>query len=138
MANEDAFLGRGWSFPPAFDQTSKEVVMVSGEQDIQESLQILLRTKIGERIMQSGYGSNLDDLLFEALTTTFITFIQSQIRRAIVFYEPRIELKRLNIITDRIQEGVLLIDVDYVTRSTNTRNNLVFPFYLNEGTEIPV
>lgn len=138
MANEDAFLGIGWSFPPVFDRRKKGVSMVSGETDIKESLQILLATKVGERVVQPGYGSNLDDLMFESITNTFLTLIRSQIERAIAFYEPRIEVKRINLLTDRIPEGVLLIELDYVVRSTNTRNNLVFPYYLNEGTETPI
>lgn len=135
MANNESFLGRGWSFPPAFNKKLKGVEMVAGEKDVEESLKILLATKLGERVMQPGYGNKLDDLLFGSITNTFLTFIRSQTERAIAFYEPRIELKRVELRTDRITEGVILIELDYVVRSTNTRNNLVFPFYLNEGTD---
>lgn len=111
--------------------------MVAGEQDIEESLKILLGTKLGERVMQPGYGNKLDDLLFGNITNTFLTFMRSQTERAIAFYESRIELKRVNLNTDRITQGVILIELDYIVRSNNTRNNLVFPFYLTEGTEVP-
>jgi phage baseplate assembly protein W len=137
MANDDAFLGRGWSFPPTFDRKAQGVKMVSGEKDVQESLQILLSTKIGERVMQPAFGSNLDDLLFESITTTFLTLIQTQIERAIIFYEPRIRINKVNILIDDIQEGLILIELDYTIRTTNARNNLVYPYYLNEGTEVP-
>ena len=70
MLENNSFLGRGWSFPPSFDNTIGEVVMQQGEADIQESLKILLSTSLGERIMQPRYGCNLTDLLFETLDTT--------------------------------------------------------------------
>ena len=133
MADDNLFLGRGWSFPPTFDNNSKEVVMLDGEDDIQSSLQILLSTALGERVMQPKYGCNLDDMLFESLTTTLQTEIKNRIEVAMVFFEPRIDLQ--NIAMDLLNnlEGVILISVDYLVRSTNTRGNLVFPFYLSEA-----
>lgn len=137
MPDNTDFLGRGWSFPPTFRKQTRSVDMLTGEDDIRSSLEILLSTRLGERVMQSGYGTNLDNLVFEAVTTTMLTTMRDQIRRAIIFYEPRINLQRVEILTDRQAEGLLFIVIDYIVRSTNTRNNLVFPFYLNEATEVP-
>lgn len=135
MAKDEAFLGKGWSFPPAFDKKTRGAVMLSGEEDIRSSLEILLSTRVGERVMQAGYGTNLDQFVFESLTTSFVTYMRDWIKKAIDFYEPRIDLKKVDVVTDRQNEGILFIVLDYVTRSTNTRNNLVYPFYLNEGAE---
>lgn len=135
MAKDETFLGRGWSFPPAFDKKTRGVVMLSGEEDIRSSLEILLSTRVGERVMQAGYGTNLDQFVFESLTASFVTYMRDWIKKAIDFYEPRINLKKVDVVTDRQNEGILFIVLDYVTRSTNTRNNLVYPFYLNEGAE---
>ncbi|MET0395050.1 MAG: GPW/gp25 family protein [Chitinophagaceae bacterium] len=137
MEAKKSFLGTGWSFPPAFTKNPCQVLMVSDEEDIRQSLQILLSTRHGERIMQPEYGCNLDVLLFEPVTTSLITFVKDLIEKAVLYHEPRIDLKRTDIRTDQIMEGLLLIELEYVIRSTNSRYNLVYPFYLNEAEQQP-
>ncbi|QJW89137.1 GPW/gp25 family protein [Spirosoma taeanense] len=131
----ELFLGKGWSFPPTFDNRTKEVVMTEGEDDIRGSLEILLGTRIGERIMRPGYGMSLDRLMFEGIDTSLVATLEKDLEFAIALYEPRIKLTELAVMQDRQEAGRLLILVEYVVRSTNTRNNLVYPFYINEGTE---
>lgn len=130
------FLGRGWGFPPAFDATSGTVGMLEREEDIRSSLEILLATSLGERVMLPNYGCNLQDLLFENLNTTTKTIVNDRIRTAILYHEPRIETERIFINTVQALEGVLLIEVTYRVRSTNSRFNFVFPFYREEGTDL--
>jgi phage baseplate assembly protein W len=132
----NSFLGTGWSFPPTFDASSNNVLMTSDEADIQLSLQILLATRKGERIMLPDYGCNLNEMLFEPITTTFKTYISEMIRTAILFYESRIDLNSVKIDDSRETEGVIAIVLDYTVRTTNSRFNFVYPFYKNEGTEI--
>ena len=134
MAN--SFLGTGWKFPPTFDIQRKGILLTSDEEDIQLSLQILLSTRKGERIMVPDYGCNLDEMLFEPMNTTFKSYIKEMIRTAILFYEARIDLK--SIVVDDSQEtnGVILILLEYVVRTTNSRFNFVYPFYKNEATEL--
>jgi uncharacterized protein len=131
-----SFLGRGWSFPPTFDNQTGEVVMVSEETDIEQSLQILLGTRPGERVMQPDFGCNLDIMLFEPLTITLITLVKDLIRTAILRHEPRIEVRSIAINTLQVNEGLVMIEIDYLVRSTNSRFNLVYPFYLEEGSNI--
>ncbi len=59
MANDIPFLGQGWGFPPEFTRSSHSVKMIAGEEDIRSSLEILLSTSIGERVMQPAYGADL-------------------------------------------------------------------------------
>ena len=132
----DSFLGTGWSFPPTFNQATDSVDMTSDEQDVQISLQILLATRKGERVMQPDYGCNLDEMVFEPMTTSFKTYIRETIKTAILFYEPRIELNSIKIDSSRETEGVILIIIDYTIRTTNSRFNFVYPYYKKEGTEI--
>ncbi|MGA2823054.1 MAG: GPW/gp25 family protein [Bacteroidales bacterium] len=132
----DSFLGTGWSFPPAFDKITDSVEMTSDELDIQRSLQILLTTRPGERVMQPDYGCNLDEMVFEPMTTTFKTHIREMVKTAILYYEPRIELNKIEIDDSQETEGVILVIIDYTVRTTNTRFNYVFPYYKKEGTEI--
>ena len=134
----NSFLGTGWSFPPTFNNTAGLVEMTSDEADIQSSLQILLATRKGERVMQPDYGCNLDDMVFEPMTTTFKTYIRETIKTAILYYEARIDLNTIKIDDSRETEGVILIILEYTVRTTNSRFNFVYPYYKKEGTEIKV
>ena len=128
----ELFLGKGWSFPPTFDNRSKGIVMTEGEADIRGSLEVLLGTRVGERIMRPGYGMSLDRLMFESIDTGLVTTLEKDLEFAIALYEPRIKLTQLAVMNDQQVEGRLLIVVEYLVRTTNTRNNLVYPFYINE------
>ena len=136
MTEYTSFLGTGWSFPPVFDTQLKGVKTSSDEQDIEESLKILLSTRLGERIMEPGYGCNLEDLLFSPLDLTLETFVKDQIETAILYHEPRIDPKKIDLSESNSLEGQLLILIEYTIRATNSRKNMVFPFYRGEGSEI--
>lgn len=138
MATEQSngFLGRGWSFPPAFDRQLQTVQMTENVEDIEKSLQILLTTAIGERIMQPRYGCDMTDLVFESLDTGTKTIITDRIRTAILFFEPRIKAERIELDNSNELEGEITVHVEYSIPSTNSRYNFVFPFYRNEGTEL--
>lgn len=133
MKEDQAFLGRGWSFPPLFNKETHTVKMVEGEDDIISSLHILLSTRLGERIMVPGYGCNLDDLLFNSLNLTVKTYVVDLIETAILYHEPRIDVKRIVIEPAEEINGVLLIQIEFVVRTTNSRMNMVYPFYKTEG-----
>ena len=127
-----SFLGTGWSFPPSFSRVKKSLILTSDEEDIKKSLEILLSTTVGERIMQPKYGCNLNNLLFEPLTTSFITYIEGMVKRAILHFEPRIDLKKITVDSSSEFEGRIDINVDYIIRTTNSRHNYVYPFYKEE------
>lgn len=135
MKVNKSFLGTGWSFPPEFSKTKKTVVMTSDEVDIKKSLEILLATRLGERIMQPTYGCNLEELMFKPLNVTLKTFVIDLIKTAILYHEPRIDIEKIDIDPTNELQGELLILVDYRIRATNSRANLVYPFYKAEGTE---
>jgi phage baseplate assembly protein W len=128
-----SFLGTGWSFPPTFLKAKKGVKMISDEEDIESSLEILLTTSVRERILEPKYGCNLRNMLFEPLNTTTITEICGLIEQAILHYESRIEANTITIEEDNAIEGRLNITIDYTILSTNNRYNLVYPFYRYEG-----
>lgn len=131
-----SFLGTGWGFPPAFSNKTSDVGMLSDADDIQSSLEILLSTRPGERVMRPDYGCNLDELVFEPLTTTFKTYIKDLISTAILYYEPRIEVNSIDLDDTGELEGWILIVIDYTVSPTNTRFNFVYPFYKNEATDL--
>ena len=136
METNKSFLGRGWGFPPEFNKGTQAVKMLEDEADIKSSLEILLSTRLGERIMVPGYGCNLDELLFKPLNLTLKTFVVDLIKTAILYHEPRIDVNRINIDPTNELEGVLLINIDYTVRTTNSRKNIVYPFYKEEGNEL--
>jgi hypothetical protein len=131
MNQEKSFLGVGWSFPPVFDNVVGEVQMLKGEDDIQSSLQVLLATRLGERVMQPLFGCNLDAMIFEQLDATLKTEMRDLIQKAILYFEPRINVDKIDLESGNTN-GLIIITVNYTVRSTNTRGNLVFPFYLSE------
>lgn len=127
---EKEFLGKGWSFPPSFNKASKSVDMFEAEKDIQSSLEILLSTRLGERVMQPKFGCALDDLMYEPLTTTMATYIKDLVETAILYFEPRIEVSKVELFEDNTQ-GLIEISIDYRVRSTNSRYNFVYPYNIN-------
>lgn len=128
-----SFLGRGWKFPLSF---SKEGVRMSeAEMDIEESLRILLNTYPGERMMHPDYGCRLRDYSFRNFGGEFIALVKDEIERAVLFHESRINIENI-LVTKPDDSDVVNIEIDYTVRLTNTRRNMVFPFYLNEGTDI--
>ena len=134
MATDKDFLGTGWSFPPTFSRTSLGVEMVSNDEDIHESLRILFSTSLGERIMMPSYGSNLQEMVFRILNTTLTTQIQTIVAQAILNWEPRIDVISIDVAEDPKTVGLVLIQVSYVVRVTNSRSNFVYPFYKEEAT----
>lgn len=136
MADNQSFLGRGWSFPPQFNNETGGVEMVSDYEDIEQSLDILLSTSLGERVMQPKYGSNLHDFQFEAMNDTFLGFLRDLVEKAILYYEPRIVTERVEITPDGqfdALEGRLIISIDYFVATTNSRYNYVYDYYLREA-----
>ncbi|XZF12936.1 GPW/gp25 family protein [Chitinophagaceae bacterium MMS25-I14] len=137
-SSSNNFLGKGWSFPPAFDNVQQTVQMTEKEDDIQKSLEILLTTKVGERVMEPKYGCNMDELVFEALNTGTATLIKDKIQTAILYFEPRIDAQKIELNTTGELEGMIIVEIEYVVRATNSRFNFVYPFYRNEGTELSI
>lgn len=133
MSNK-SFLGTGWSFPPQF--TSKGLVTVAAEQDIHESLLILLSTTPGERVMQPLYGCGLKTHVFDTLNEGSVAVIRDTVEKAILFFEPRVTVERIEVNDDDYREGKIQIYVYYRVRATNNRYNLVYPFYFNEGSNL--
>jgi phage baseplate assembly protein W len=133
-ADEPSFLGTGWSFPIRFHATSKAVALASDEADIRESLRILIQTRPGERVMQPRYGCDIHRHVFDRMGPTLVADLQDAIGQAILFFEPRVVLEEVRVEIDEALEGRLLVDVIYRIIQTNTRANIVFPFYLQEGT----
>lgn len=133
MAGERRFLGKGWKFP--LQVTPNGAIAGSRhEQSIEESIYLILSTAPGERVMLPAFGCGIHDLVFAPNNSATVAQIVDQVRRALVVYEPRVDVLTVDAETATEQPNVLLIRVDYRIRSNNTLGNLVYPFYITEGT----
>ena len=130
MAKE--FLGRGWKFPVKVDAEG-QIAMSEHEQDIKEAIWIILSTAKGERLMRPDFSCGINDYVFASINTTNLALIENSVREALILWEPRIELTKVEVSTEKINEGKLMINIDYKVRTTNNQFNLVYPFYLTEG-----
>jgi phage baseplate assembly protein W len=133
--NDKSFLGTGWGFPPAFTKTAG-VEMVAGEEDIRQSLAILFSTIPGERIADFTFGSHIHRWVFKEMNLSNRTLIGESIKKSVLYFEPRITVEKVDVDIKDEQEGVLWINLEYTIRLTNTRSNMVYPFYLKEGTNL--
>lgn len=129
-----SFLGSGWAFPPRFRRDGK-LDMVGDEQDIRESLQIILSTAPGERVMHPTFGCGLRALVFESVDESLKTRIKDAIVRAVALFEHRVEVDLVAVHTDAVDQALLKIELGYRIRATNTAANMVFPFYLGNEQE---
>jgi len=126
MAHE--FLGRGWSFPIAAD--GGRIVEIGQDDKIRQAIEIILRTAPGERVTRPDFGCGIHDLVFESLSSDMLGRVISTVSEALAAWEPRIDVLEVDAQPDAEQPNRLLIEIDYRVRSTNSRLNLVFPFYL--------
>ena len=130
-----SFLGTGWSFPPEFSIRAG-VRMVSAEEDIRQSLLIVLATDPGERVMRPAFGAGIKQQIYENIDETTITILKDAIKRAILFFEPRVVVEAIVADTTLAMEGRLNFSIDYTIITTNTRHNIVYPFYCLEGSDV--
>ena len=127
-----AFLGVGWAFPLRL-ATDRSFATAAHEEDVRESIQIILGTRRNERLMRPDFGAGLEDFVFEPISTTTREALRRRVEEALIDFEPRIDVEKVSVSIDPLRLDRLLIDIDYRVRSTNTHYNLVFPFYLQEG-----
>ena len=106
--------------------------MTGGIEDIRQSLHIILGTTLGERLMRPDFGCNLEDQVFDAMNASMLSYVENLVKTAILYHEPRIDADRISVTPDQLG-GRLDIKISYVVRGANSRFNVVYPFYLNEG-----
>lgn len=135
-ADPAGFLGAGWSFPPDFGPGGVDLVTTSENVNIAQSLALIFSTQPGERAMRVDFGCDLHGFLFEEVDEGLLTKIRTAISDAILYYEPRVKLDDVAVSVNADLPGLVEIAVRYVVRTTNTRYNLVYPFYLLEATAL--
>lgn len=127
------FLGRGWAMPVELDPRTGTVASVEYEDDIRQSILIILETAPGERVMRPNFGCGIHELVFTAIDSTAIQLIRSSVEEALRRCEARIDVLGVTVDEEANTEGKLLVEIEYRVRKTNQTGNLVFPFYFREG-----
>ena len=127
-------LGAGLRFPLGIDHRGS-VALARGEDDIEQAIWIILGTAPGERPMRPEFGCDVHDFVFEAVDAATIGRIEGAIRGALDRWEPRIEVQGIDFDLDQVDAGRLAITINYSVRATNTKRNLVYPFYVIPGDE---
>lgn len=129
------FLGAGIKFPFQTN-LSGGIALSCYEEDVKESIRIILGTSKGERLMRPDFGCGIHNLVFAPVNTSTEGLIIHHIREALTLFEPRLELLKVDVSKDEVDIGKLLINIDYKVICTNNIFNLVYPFYLHERGEL--
>lgn len=127
-----AFLGVGWAFPPCVTPDGK-IALAEFEEDIRQAIRIILGTNPGERVMRPDFGAGLNQFVFEPVNATTLNLIKTRVQESLIAWEPRIDVLSIDVTSDTSEHNKLLIDANYRVRATNSQFNLVYPFYLQEG-----
>lgn len=131
---EREFLGTGWKYPVSVESNGS-ISSSSYEENIRESIILILGTAKGERLMRPEFGCSIYEYAYGTMDTLTRRMIENAVYEALVDWEPRIEVNEVKTLTEKAQEGKLLINIDYKVRRSNTQVNLVYPFYLKEGSD---
>ncbi|MCV7290072.1 GPW/gp25 family protein [Mycolicibacterium wolinskyi] len=123
------FIGAGWNFPLQIDPTNA-IGLATHVRDIEQAIEIIIRTAPGERPMRPEFGCRIQDHLFSPMNDATLAAIANDVRRALEVWEPRIDVEDVKVLFDRGDLGMAHIDVGYRIRGYNDERNLVFPFYV--------
>ena len=127
----DDLRGTGWAFPVRVGAGAIEAV--SGDEDVRQSIHLILATAKGERVMRPDFGCGIHDLVFAAVSTQLIARVRREVEDALRTYEARIEVLRVAVATGGLAMGRLDVEIDYRMRTTNQTGNYVYPFYFREA-----
>lgn len=133
MDERKDFLGRGWAMPVALDPRTGRLAVAEYEDDIRQSILIILETAPGERLMRPDFGCGIHELVFGVVDSTMLQRVRSVVSEALREYEPRIDVLDIDADADAAGTGLLKVEIEYRVRKTNQTGNLVFPFYFREG-----
>lgn len=128
------FLGKGWYFPVQKDESKQRFAVAAYEESIRQAIRIILSTALGERVMRPDFGCAIHELVFAPNSAATRGMAEHHVTEALLQWEPRIEVLDVKAVASGGQDEELLISVYYRVRMTDSRFNLVYPFYLNRGT----
>jgi len=125
----ELFVGRGIAFPMRVNATGG-LALVSSDEEIIESIRLILGTSPGERPMRPDFGCPIHDRVFGSADASTIGMLGYEVRNSLALWEPRIDVIDVTVRQDESTPSLLYIDITYEVRDTNDPRNLVFPFYV--------
>lgn len=125
------FLGSGWKFPIGLNDDGSFELAIEDE-DIKEAILIILNTSPGERVMRPEFGCGIHNHVFSVINNSNLKLIEEEVEKALILFEPRITIENFLVAVDGNEGSKLLINIEYSVKSSNSRHNLVYPFYLTE------
>lgn len=126
------FIGKGWRFPIVPGPTGA-LAWSEADDNVEQSLRLLLMTRFGERVMRGGFGSRLGELVFRPGSDQNLRALEREVSATILKFEPRVEVLEVLAEADAVDATRITVALSYRVRRTNTRESLVFPFYLVRG-----
>lgn len=132
MPTINDLIGSGWRYAPGIDGRGG-IALSSGEQDIEEAIDIILSTAKGQRVMRPEFGCRIHELLFAPLNASTMTAARHYIEEALGWWEPRIDVENVEVSEDPTMPACLLILIEYTIRATHDKRALVYPFYTIPG-----
>jgi uncharacterized protein len=135
LRDPKSFIGNGLNFPLRTNARG-ELLLVTGAEDIEQSIRIILGTRPGERVMRPTFGCQAHELLFETRSPSTISQLQEYVEEALVLWEPRIEVQSVTVNEEDAGDGALLAEIEYIIKSTHDSRNLVYPFFIEPEAEI--
>jgi uncharacterized protein len=133
--NSHRFLGAGLNFPLCTDARG-QIALVSGAEDIEQSMRIILGTRPGERVMRPTFGCRAHELLFEPRSAGTASLMQEYVHQALRMWEPRIEVHSVFVNQDDSTPGALLAEIEYSIKATHDTRSIVYPFFIEDEQEI--
>jgi uncharacterized protein len=133
--NARAYLGNGLHFPLRTNARG-ELMLVTGAEDIEQSIGIILSTRPGERVMRPTFGCRAHELIFAPRSAETISLLQEYVQQALRMWEPRIEVQQVDVTSDNVHEGALLCEIQYYIKATHDTRSIVYPFFIEPEQEI--
>jgi uncharacterized protein len=122
------YLGTGWGFPLQLNLQGG-IQLSSEAQKVKQSIWIILRTGVGERVYRPNFGSRLSELAFAPLNTDTLLRIRIYVLEALEVWEPRIIVDEVLTETDPVR-GKVDIMINYRLKDYADIQSFVYPFYL--------
>ncbi len=139
-------VGRGWAFPPHVDGRGR-VALTSERSELEQAIQIILMTPLGQRVMRPTFGCGIHDLVFAPINSQTLAQARRYVTEALAMWEPRIMVTNVDVRPaymadnttggeihtfehERGRSSVLLIEIQYKVKTTHDQRSLVYPFYL--------
>jgi Bacteriophage baseplate protein W len=129
------FWGVGWSFPPSFTSTGENLVTVAGSEKIEQSIRLIIATQPGTLLSRPEFGCDMQRFMFSEVDSATSAEMEQEISDAILYFEPRVAIDNLEVNLLDVEDGRVDIVLDYTIRLTNSRYNLVYPYYLYEAVQ---